>query len=218
MDISTLATTPQTSTQSSAFSQLTNNFDTFLTLLTTQLQNQDPLDPLDTENFTEQLVQFASVEQSIQTNTHLQALIDLQSASDRESAVGFIGKEITTNSDILNGNQGSWVVDLRSDAATASYSIVDATGETVATIDGPTTQGSHLIQWNGLDISGNRAPTGAYRLAINATANNGTAVTANAFVRAIVEGTFFSEDGPVLETNSGHVALDDIQRVAASQI
>lgn len=66
----------------SAFSSLTKNFDTFLTLLTTQLRNQDPLDPLDTEKFTSQLVQFASVEQAIKTNQHLETLIALQSARE----------------------------------------------------------------------------------------------------------------------------------------
>ena len=76
MDITALSS-PSTQ-QPQAFSQLTENFDTFLTLLTTQLRNQDPLSPLDTEKFTEQLVQFASVEQSIQTNQHLEALLALE--------------------------------------------------------------------------------------------------------------------------------------------
>ena len=95
MDIASLTASAQTqSASSTAFSSLTENLDTFLTLLTTQLQNQDPLEPLDTEQFTQQLVQFAGVEQSIQTNSNLETLIALQSSSDRSSALELCTRSI----------------------------------------------------------------------------------------------------------------------------
>jgi flagellar basal-body rod modification protein FlgD len=80
---------------SSASQQLAGNFNTFLQLLTTQLQNQNPLDPLDTNQFTQQLVEFASVEQQINTNTNLQSLINLQQTSEATSALSLVGSTVT---------------------------------------------------------------------------------------------------------------------------
>ena len=97
-------TTPGSTTNSSASSrrrrpsgsqQLAGNFDTFLQLLTTQLQNQDPLDPLDTNQFTQQLVEFASVEQQVDMNTNMQTLISLQQTSEATSAMQFLGANVT---------------------------------------------------------------------------------------------------------------------------
>ena len=77
--------------------QLAGNFDTFLQLLTTQLQNQDPLDPLDTNQFTQQLVEFASVEQQVDMNTNLQTLISLQQTTEATSAMQFLGANVTVS-------------------------------------------------------------------------------------------------------------------------
>ena len=88
------------STQSAATQQLTGNFDTFLQLLTTQLQNQDPLNPMDSSQFTQQLVSFSQVEQQINTNSNLQNLISLTGANAGAGAVSYLGKDVT----ITNGN------------------------------------------------------------------------------------------------------------------
>src|ERR1700691_1742992 len=95
-------TTPSTSSNNTAQAagalgsqQLAGNFNTFLTLLTTQLQNQDPLDPLDTNQFTQQLVEFASVEQQVNMNANLQTLISLQQTSEATSALQFLGTNVT---------------------------------------------------------------------------------------------------------------------------
>src|SRR5215831_15863666 len=89
---------------------LAGNFNTFLTLLTTQLKNQNPLDPLDTNQFTQQLVQFASVEQQINMNTQLTTLVSLQKATQTTSAMGFLGKTVTVKgatAPLMNG-QAQW--------------------------------------------------------------------------------------------------------------
>src|SRR5262245_48605192 len=83
------AATQQTTGTSSVTGSLANNFDTFLQLLTTQLKNQNPLDPLDTNQFTQQLVQFASVEQQMNMNSQLTTLISLQQTSQSTAALGF---------------------------------------------------------------------------------------------------------------------------------
>src|SRR5437588_2979972 len=89
---------------------LAGNFQTFLTLLTTQLKNQNPLDPLDTNQFTQQLVQFAGVEQQINMNTQLQSLVSLQQTAQNSQALGFVGKTVTvkgTTAPLTNG-QAQW--------------------------------------------------------------------------------------------------------------
>ena len=98
----TAATSPVAATGGTAASTtgvdkatIAGNFQTFLTLLTTQLKNQNPLDPLDTNQFTQQLVQFASVEQQINMNTQLQTLVSLQQTAQNSQALGFVGKTVT---------------------------------------------------------------------------------------------------------------------------
>src|SRR6204780_3201846 len=93
--------------------QIAGNFDTFLQLLTTQLQNQDPLDPMDTSQFTEQLVEFASVEQQINENTNLQTLISLQQTTETTATLQFLGSTVTVNSNAAalsnaTGQEATW--------------------------------------------------------------------------------------------------------------
>src|SRR5277367_2332707 len=95
----TSTTNPTASTAAAAgvagSQQLAGNFNTFLTLLTTQLQNQNPLDPLDTNQFTQQLVEFSSVEQQVNMNANLQTLISLQQTSEATSAMQYLGSNVT---------------------------------------------------------------------------------------------------------------------------
>jgi flagellar basal-body rod modification protein FlgD len=83
--------TSSTSTSTSKTTGIADNFQTFLTLLTTQLQNQNPLDPLDTNQFTQQLVQFAGVEQQLKTNDQLTSLVTLQKTAQSTQALNFVG-------------------------------------------------------------------------------------------------------------------------------
>jgi flagellar basal-body rod modification protein FlgD len=84
-----------TSGQAVSRQTLAANFETFLTLLTTQLQHQNPLEPLDTNQFTEQLVSFAGVEQQLRTNDQLEALLKLQKVGYNVTALGFVGSHVT---------------------------------------------------------------------------------------------------------------------------
>ena len=109
------------------------NFDTFLQLLTTQLQNQDPLDPMDTSQFTEQLVEFASVEQQINENTNLQTLITLQQTSEATQAMQLIGSTVTVNSasgtlSNATGQAASWTLNSPS-PATGTVTITNSNGQ-----------------------------------------------------------------------------------------
>lgn len=216
MDISTIAAAQTASTR--ATSQLTANFDTFLTLLTTQLRNQDPLAPLDTEKFTEQLVQFAGVEQSIQTNQHLEALLALQSSSDNETALAMVGRVATVNSDMaaLSDDAAQWTYALGQDAASAEAQIYDAGGALVATLPAANTAGAHQFIWNGEAADGVRADRGAYRLVVVASDGDDQPIAADVSARGVVNAVSFANGAPEIEIAGLRFSLDLVRRVDAT--
>ncbi len=158
---------------------LGSNFDTFLTLLTTQLQNQDPLSPMDSSQFTQQLVQFSSVEQQINANKNLETLISLTQSRSNADAVSYLGKTVTTTdgSAALQNGKADWTYALDQDAISNALMVSDANGRLVYTTAGATGSGAHDFTWNGTDLSGNPLPDGAYALTVHALLGNGNAVT-----------------------------------------
>ncbi|MEL7486020.1 MAG: flagellar hook capping FlgD N-terminal domain-containing protein [Pseudomonadota bacterium] len=216
MDITALAQSATTSPSTNqAFSSLTDNFDTFLTLLTTQLRNQDPLEPLDTEQFTEQLVQFANVEQSIQTNANLETLISLQSSSDRASALDLIGKSVTVETDAARHDGGGAAWTFSVDGATrAALSVVDASGAEVFAADQAVGPGAQDFVWDGRGTDGRIAPPGVYRLVVDAVDASGSATEAAISTQTRVDAVVFNAGASQLETPIGVIALDDIARAA----
>ena len=102
---------------------IADNFDTFLQLLITQLKNQNPLEPLDTNQFTQQLVQFTSVEQQLKTNEFLEAMMQSSQNSTNAQAVSYVGKTVTASgatTDLLDG-AANWIY--RVDAAAENTNI-----------------------------------------------------------------------------------------------
>ncbi len=167
------------SSNNSAMTQLSGNLNTFLTLLTTQLQNQDPLSPMDSTQFTQQLVEYSQVEQQINTNSNLQNLISLQQSGAGAAAVGYLGKEVTItngNAALTNGT-ANWNYTLGTAAANTTLSVTNASGQVVFSGSGSTSAGSNSFAWNGQDNSGNQLPDGTYTLAVNATDSTGATVT-----------------------------------------
>ena len=147
-----------------ASSTLAGTFDTFLALLTTQLQNQDPLDPMKSEQFTSQLVQFAGVEQSINTNKKLEQLIELQTSSQLNTAVSYIGRivEVVADELLLDNGAAKISYGLDHNAETTIITIVDLNGNAVRTINGEIAAGRHEFDWDGRDADGNLLTDGVY--------------------------------------------------------
>ena len=158
---------------------LTQNFNTFLTLLTTQLQNQDPLSPMDTNQFTQQLVSFSEVEQQINTNSNLQQLIALQGAGESISALPLVGQNIEYNSATapLSNGQANFVYSLPSTTASTALTVVNAGGNVVYTQPGETSAGTHAFTWNGRTNTGVQLPDGNYTLQIQAVGAAGGAIS-----------------------------------------
>jgi len=195
-------------------STIAGNFNTFLQLLTTQLQNQNPLDPLDTNQFTSQLVQFASVEQQINMNTQLTTLISLQQATQATSAMNFLGSTATVDGSTTNltNSQATWT--FSSDRpATGTVNITNSTGQLVYTGTYPISAGAQSFTWNGLNNSGTLNPDGAYTMSITAKDATGTAAAISTQVEGTVDAVDLTQNPPTLTIGGQSYPLSKIKQV-----
>jgi flagellar basal-body rod modification protein FlgD len=202
--------------------EIAGNFNTFLQLLTTQLQNQDPLSPLDTNQFTEQLVEFASVEQQINENSNLQTLISLQQTSAATQAMQFLGSSVTVNSSAATlanatGQSATW--NLNSAApATGNVTITNSSGATVYTGTTTLSTGNQTFSWNGKGNNGITYPDGTYTMAITATGANGTAVTVSPQVQGTVTAVDVSQSPPQVTVGGQSYPISSIQSITNSSL
>jgi flagellar basal-body rod modification protein FlgD len=208
------SSTMSASDQTNINNQIAGNFTTFLTLLTTQLQNQNPLDPLDTNQFTQQLVQFASVEQQMNMNTQLQALVALQQTAQNSQALGFVGKTVTVTGSTapLTDGRAQWTFN-PSTPATATFTVTDSTGQTVYSKTGTVQPGAQAFNWNGLDNSGRQWADGNYTLTITATGADGKPVAIPTTVTGMVNSVDLTQSPPVLSIGGKNYTLTQILSV-----
>ena len=150
--------------------EIASNFTTFLQLLTTQLKNQNPLDPLDTNQFTQQLVQFAQVEQQMKSNDLLSGLVLLEKSSEATAALAYVGSTVVVDgstAQLANG-QAKWTLNV-SKPSTATITIKDATtGQSVYTGTIGVNPGNQAFTWDGRGNDGRVWPDGAYTLTATA--------------------------------------------------
>ncbi len=160
-----------------ALTSLSTNFNSFLHLLLTQLQNQDPTTPMDTNQFTSELVQFSSVEQQITTNGSLTQLIQLTQGSEVIQSASTVGKQATVMSDHIALQNGAGAVNFTTTAAEpVAISITDDAGASIRDVSFTSAAGANTWKWNGADNSGGTAPDGAYKIAVvGAPAGNAAA-------------------------------------------
>jgi flagellar basal-body rod modification protein FlgD len=193
---------------------ITQNFDSFLQLLTTQLKNQNPLDPLDTNQFTQQLVQFAQVEQQINMNQSLSSLIALQTATQASAAIGFLGSTVVVNGDTAALTSGRATWSFSADRpATATVNIKNAAGEVVFTETRTVSAGKQDFTWNGRGTNGLAMPDGNYTISITAKDATGQSVAVATEVEGVVDGVDLSQNPPVLKVGSRSFTLDKVKQV-----
>ena len=187
-------------------SSLTTDYNSFLQLLTTQLQNQDPLSPMDTNTFTQQLVAMNGVQQQLLTNNLLQTLVT--QSSGPSSAVSLIGKQVQAQSAsaaISNGS-ASWTYSLDNTAAAAQLQVKDSTGTVVYSAAAPDlSTGQHTFTWDGTTTSGGKATSGTYTLNVVANDSNLQSIGSNVFVQGVVTGV--SNTGGVAQLNLGSTTV-----------
>ena len=215
----TTATDPVTtgSTQASVAPSSELDKDAFLKLLITQLQNQDPLSPTDSTEFTAQLAQFSSLEQLGIVNENLKKLQNFQASINNSQAVSLIGKEITANGNSLNfadGQPAGCEFKLDGDASVAVVSIYDHTGEFVKSFESQNlAAGQHSLYWDGTDQNGNLAASGNYTFEVLAANADGHNIKTTTFFSGQVNKVIFENNTTYLISGDQRVALGDIIEV-----
>jgi flagellar basal-body rod modification protein FlgD len=193
---------------------LAGNFQTFLTLLTTQLKHQNPLDPLNTNQFTAQLVQFAQVEQQLKQNDQLATLVSLEKTAQSTAALGFVGKTVSVDGTTAPLKNGTATWDLSAPKpASATVDIKSATGQTVYTTNYTINAGHQGFTWDGKDASGLQWPSGNYTIAITANDASGQPVVVSTGIQATVDSADLTQNPPRLSIAGQDYTLDKIKRV-----
>jgi flagellar basal-body rod modification protein FlgD len=211
----------QTSSQSGGLNgkgKLAEDFDTFLGILVTQLNNQDPLEPMKSQEFTNQLVQFSTVEQAIATNTKLDQMLQAQAGNRATQAVNYIGKEIAIdgNQVQLEGGQANFAYTLQDAAETVAVEIVNAEGQVVRTLQGETAAGRHETSWNGKSATGTDLPDGVYNLQVYAVDADDNTVKASTETRGEVTGFEVRNEQIHFQVGGVEVPFDKVRAVYAT--
>jgi len=194
---------------------VTDNFDTFLSLLTTQLKNQDPTKPLDTNEMTKQLVQYSEVEQLLQSNKKLEALLSLSSANASMATIGYVGKEITTkgNTTVLTNGTADWQINAPANSSDVTYVVKDSDGNEVFSTTGSITSGENSFAWDGTTSTGGTADPGNYSLTVTARDAANDPMTVGVSVTGLVDGVDMTGDAPVLLVNGTRFNLSDVKEI-----
>lgn len=193
---------------------LADNFQAFLLMLTTQLQHQSPLEPLDTNQFTQQLVQFAQVEQQLKSNAQLETLVSLQKTAQQTQALGFVGATVAVDGSTANLANGSaaWNFSVTK-PATATLTVTNSIGQTVYTGSYTVQAGLQAFAWDGRGNDGKLWPDGVYKLSVTATDASGQAVGVGTEVEGVVESVDLTQNPPLLSVGGQNYTLDRIKRV-----
>jgi flagellar basal-body rod modification protein FlgD len=203
-------------TNALASQQIAGNFQTFLQLLTTQLQNQNPLDPLDTNQFTQQLVQFAGVEQQLNANSSLQTLVSLQQTAQSTQALQFVGKTAVVNgsTNSLVNSSATWDLNVPSNS-NVTLSIANSAGQTVFTGTYSANSGNNQpFTWNGQGNDGKQWPDGQYTLTATAADANGNSVGVTTQLQGVVSSVDLTQSPPLLTIAGQTYTVNQIQRIA----
>ena len=209
-----------TSTQSGAAqAKLNQDLNQFLNLLVTQLQNQDPLDPMDATEFTSQLVEFASVEQQIYANANLEELVSLQNASQNVAMVDYLGHSIEYFGDMVNLENGSveFSYTFDTNATKTTISITDENGDVVYSADAETEAGIHYFTWDGKDDNNMQLDDGTYTVTVSALDSQGKLLDVSQTAIGRVTGASTVDGAPYLFLGDVGVKIDNVVTVRETE-
>ena len=195
------------------------DFDAFLQLLTTQLKNQNPLEPMDTNEFTNQLVQFSSVEQQIKSNENLEKLLALSTSNATSTVVGYIGKTVTASgaSSYLKDGAVEWTYKLAGAAPDTTISIRDAAGSVVFSEKLSLASGTGSYSWDGTMSNGATAPDGVYSITIDARDAAGNHISADTSLKGVVDSIDLSGAEPLASISGVRVNISNIKEISLAE-
>ncbi len=216
---------PITSTSTTSTQQTTGKSslgkDDFMKLMISQLQNQDPLNPMDGTAFSAQLAQFSSLEQLTNLNTYMKQSIDanatLTQSINNTLITGLIGKGVKlSGGDLKVNGQDSITLgyNLPTEAKTAQINIYNESGALVKTLDGiSTTAGDNKLSWDLTDNNGNKLPKGNYKFEVDAVNLSGDNMTLDIYKVGTIDGVRFTDQGTVLLVGGAEYSLADVAEV-----
>ena len=208
------STSTSTSSAASKADELKNQF---LGILLTQLQNQNPLDPMDTKEFTGQLAQFSSLEQQIDTNDKLDSLLSSIGSSNTTSAFTYIGKEATIDSNMTTYQSGKadWTYDLPSDAKTVKIKVTDAAGNTLFTsTQNKMDAGSYGFEVSASDFNPAPAEGSILKLSIDAADADGKTIATKVHTTVTIDGIETTSSGVDMRAGNLLFSMKDIKKVS----
>lgn len=192
--------------------------DDFMKLLVTQMENQDPLNPLKDTEFIAQLAQFSSLEQLYGINEGIQALVGAQRNAERSAAVSFLGKQVRFSGDTVThaaGGSTSIGYSLPTSAQQVTVQIYGPDGRPVRKIDeGIRPAGSHRVTWDGRNDAGTAVPAGEYRYTVSGMDAGGKSVTATTESAGIVTAVEYDESGAYLSVGGRKIPLGQVTEAA----
>jgi flagellar basal-body rod modification protein FlgD len=204
----TTTPTAPPSQSDTARKSLSGTVDNFLKLLITQLKNQDPTAPLDTNQMTQQIATLSQVEQQINTNSNLERMTAVLSASNNSSIANYIGKrvEASGSAGALYNGHAEFAYYLQTDAAQAAVTIKDQAGNVVYEGTGTTARGRNQFNWDGRSNNGQAMPDGVYNISIEAIDDSGTPVAAQTFTTFVVHSVD-TANGNIYLSSDGDIAI-----------
>ncbi|MGP0566218.1 flagellar hook assembly protein FlgD [Nitrospina sp. 32_T5] len=191
--------------------------DDFMKLMIAQLSNQNPLDPMDGQEFSAQLAQFSALEQMTNVNTNILKLIQSQQAATNSSMINMIGKQVDVQGNTVahkSGDTHNLSYSLAEQADTVTVEVFDAIGSLVRTVTGSGGKGGNTAVWDGLDASGNPVAEGNYTFRVKATSPAGNTVEATTFTKGTVSEVLFEDGDTYAIVNGTKISADKISRVS----
>ncbi|MEO1067098.1 MAG: flagellar hook capping FlgD N-terminal domain-containing protein [Pseudomonadota bacterium] len=213
------STAPEPSNSVVSNGQLVENFDTFLELLVAQIQNQDPTSPVDTETFTQQLVQFSELEQTIQSNSNLESILSSIESQNAASVVSYIGATVTAEGaqTTLNNGQAAYNLNASNFASDAQITLRDDFGNVVFQTNQALQAGNNSFIWDGIGNNGQQFNDGqAFSITVEASDANGNFVDVSTAISGVVDGVDFSGAVPNLRIGSATIPLNAVSSVNAT--
>jgi flagellar basal-body rod modification protein FlgD len=208
------AASSTSTTDTSTTTGIADNFQTFLTLLTTQLQNQNPLDPLDTNQFTQQLVQFAGVEQQLKSNDQLKSLVAIEKSAQATQALVYVGNTVAVDGSTTKfDTSATWNLTAAKDTTTSKVSITNAAGVTVYSGNFALKSGGSSFVWDGKGNDGTQYPAGNYTLTATGKDQNGQDVAISTEVQGMVDSVDLSASPALLSIGGANYTVDQVKRV-----
>ncbi|KJC59629.1 flagellar hook capping protein FlgD [Bradyrhizobium sp. LTSPM299] len=201
------------SSASTATTGIADNFQTFLTLLTTQLKNQNPLDPLDTNQFTQQLVQFAGVEQQLKSNDQLKSLVEIEKSAQSTQALIYVGNTVAVDGSKAQFDKSATWNLTAAKGTNAAVTITNSTGQTAYSGNFTLNQGNASFVWDGKGNDGSQWPPGTYTLTATGKDSSGNSISISTEVQGMVDSVDLTASPPLLSIGGQSYTADKVKRV-----